>query len=68
MQPVVRRQSTVSRIETETFSTAEDNQDRVTIIVCSGERRTITENKVIGTFKLTGIRPARLGVPRIRCK
>ena len=47
------------------FSTAADNQTEVTIHVLQGERPMAAQNKSIGQFNLTGIAPARRGVPQI---
>ena len=51
--------------ESETFSTATDNQTEVTIHVLQGERPMAAQNKSIGQFNLTGIAPARRGVCQI---
>lgn len=51
--------------KTETFSTAADNQTEVTIHVLQGERPMAAQNKSIGQFNLTGIAPARRGIPQI---
>ena len=51
--------------KTETYSTAADNQTEVTIHVLQGERPMAAQNKSIGNFNLTGIAPARRGVPQI---
>ena len=51
--------------KSETFSTAADNQTEVTIHVLQGERPMAAQNKSIGQFNLTGIAPARRGVPQI---
>ena len=66
MRAIIPRQSSIPRTQAEIFSTAEDNQKGVTIVVCQGERRTTPENKVLGTFELLGIRPAKRGVPKIQ--
>ena len=51
--------------KSETFSTAADNQTEVTIHVLQGERPMANQNKSIGQFNLTGIAPARRGIPQI---
>lgn len=62
---IIPRQTAIPMVASEVFSTAEDNQSGVTIVVCQGERPTTPENKVLGTFELTGIPPARRGEPQI---
>jgi molecular chaperone DnaK len=49
----------------ETFTTAADNQPSVDIVIAQGERPMSRDNKVLGTFQLSGIAPARRGVPQI---
>ena len=56
---------TIPARKSETFSTAADNQTEVTIHVLQGERPMAAQNKSIGQFNLTGIAPARRGVPQI---
>lgn len=50
------------------FSTAEDNQSAITVVVTQGNRRIASENKQLGVFNLDGIAPARRGVPQINVK
>ena len=50
------------------FSTAEDNQTAITVIVTQGNRKIASENKQLGVFNLEGIAPARRGVPQINVK
>ena len=57
--------TTIPCKKSETFSTAADNQTEVTIHVLQGERPMASQNKSIGQFNLTGIAPARRGVPQI---
>jgi molecular chaperone DnaK len=47
------------------FSTAEDNQPAVTVVIAQGEREFVRDNKVLGQFNLEGIEPARRGQPQI---
>ena len=57
--------TTIACKKSEVFSTAADNQTEVTIHVLQGERPMAAQNKSIGQFNLTGIAPARRGVPQI---
>lgn len=50
------------------FSTADDNQTAITVIVTQGNRKIASENKQLGVFNLEGIAPARRGVPQINVK
>jgi molecular chaperone DnaK len=50
------------------FSTAEDNQTAITVVVTQGNRKVASENKQLGVFNLEGIVPARRGVPQINVK
>ncbi len=50
---------------TEVFSTAEDNQTAVAIVVLQGERERAADNRVLGRFRLENIRPAPRGVPQV---
>ncbi len=50
------------------FSTAEDNQTAITVVVTQGNRKIASENKQLGVFNLEGIAPARRGVPQINVK
>jgi len=63
--PLIERNTTVPTEKTKTFTTAEDNQPAVQIQVVQGERKMATDNKLLGTFQLTGIPPAPRGVPQI---
>ena len=65
MTPLIERNTTIPTTKTNIFSTAEDNQPAVDIMVYQGERPMARDNKLLGTFKLDGIRPARRGQPRI---
>ncbi len=65
MTKMIDANTTIPCKKTETFSTAADNQTEVTIHVLQGERPMASQNKSIGNFNLTGIAPARRGVPQI---
>ena len=65
MTVLIPRNTTIPVTKSQTFSTAEDNQPAVDIVVFQGERPMARDNKMLGHFKLDGIRPARRGEPRI---
>ena len=65
MTKLIDANTTIPCKKSETFSTAADNQTEVTIHVLQGERPMANQNKSIGQFNLTGIAPARRGVPQI---
>ena len=65
MTKMIDANTTIPARKVETFSTAADNQTEVTIHVLQGERPMAAQNKSIGQFNLTGIAPARRGVPQI---
>lgn len=65
MTPLITRNTTIPTTKSQIFSTAEDNQPAVDIFVFQGERSMARDNKMLGHFKLDGIRPARRGEPRI---
>jgi molecular chaperone DnaK len=65
MTKVIERNTTIPARRTEVFSTAEDNQPAVDIVVLQGERERAADNRVLGRFRLEGIRPAPRGVPQI---
>ena len=65
MTKLIEANTTIPCKKTETFSTAADNQTEVTIHVLQGERPMANQNKTLGQFNLTGIAPARRGVPQI---
>ena len=65
MTKMIEANTTIPCKKTEIFSTAADNQTEVTIHVLQGERPMASQNKSIGNFNLTGIAPARRGVPQI---
>jgi len=65
MTKVIERNTTIPVRRTEVFSTAEDNQPAVDIVVLQGEREKATDNRVLGRFRLENIRPAPRGEPQI---
>ena len=65
MTKMIEANATIPCNKTQVFSTAADNQTEVTIHVLQGERPMASQNKSIGNFNLTGIAPARRGVPQI---
>ncbi len=65
MTKLIDANTTIPCKKSEVFSTAADNQTEVTIHVLQGERPMAAQNKSIGQFNLTGIAPARRGVPQI---
>jgi molecular chaperone DnaK len=65
MTRVIDRNTTIPARRTETFSTAEDNQNAVDVVVLQGERERASDNRVLGRFRLEGIRPAPRGEPQV---
>jgi molecular chaperone DnaK len=65
MTKVIERNTTIPARRSEVFSTAEDNQSAVDIVVLQGERERAADNRVLGRFRLEGIRPAPRGVPQV---
>ena len=65
MTKLIDANTTIPCKKSQVFSTAEDNQPEVTIHVLQGERAMAAQNKSIGRFNLSGIAPARRGVPQI---
>ncbi len=62
---LIERNTTIPAKKSQVFSTAEDNQQAVTIRVFQGEREMAADNKLLGQFDLVGIPPAPRGVPQI---
>jgi molecular chaperone DnaK len=65
MTKVIERNTTIPARRTEVFSTAEDNQTAVDIVVLQGERELAADNRQLARFRLEGIKPAPRGVPQI---
>jgi molecular chaperone DnaK len=65
MTRIVERNTTIPARRSETFSTAADNQPAVDVVVLQGERERAADNRVLGRFQLTDIRPAPRGEPQV---
>jgi molecular chaperone DnaK len=65
MTKVIERNTTIPARRTEVFSTADDNQSAVDVVVLQGERERAADNRVLGRFRLENIRPAPRGEPQI---
>jgi molecular chaperone DnaK len=65
MTKIIERNTTIPARRSEVFSTAVDNQPAVDIVVLQGERELASDNRVLGRFQLTNIRPAPRGEPQI---
>jgi len=66
MTKLIERNTTIPTKREEIFSTAEDNQSAVDIVVLQGEREMARDNRVLGRFRLEGIRPASRGTPQVK--
>ena len=65
MTKLIKKNTTIPTKASQTFSTADDNQPAVTVVIAQGEREFVRDNKVLGQFNLEGIAPARRGQPQI---
>ena len=65
MTKVIDKNTTIPTKQSQTFSTADDNQAAVTVHVCQGERKQASANKSLGQFNLEGIEAAPRGTPQI---
>src|SRR3954467_7416706 len=65
MTKVIERNTTIPARRSEVFSTAEDNQTAVDVVVLQGERELAADNRQLARFRLEGIRPAPRGTPQI---
>ncbi|MFE1984482.1 molecular chaperone DnaK [Streptomyces mirabilis] len=65
MTKIIDRNTTIPVRRSETFSTAEDNQEAVDVVVLQGEREMATDNRILGRFQLKDIRPAPRGEPQV---
>ena len=65
MTKVIDKNTTIPTKQSQTFSTADDNQAAVTVHVVQGERKQASANKSLGQFNLEGIDPAPRGTPQI---
>jgi molecular chaperone DnaK len=65
MTRIIERNTTIPARRSEVFSTAEDNQSAVDVVVLQGERERAGDNRVLGRFRLENIRPARRGEPQV---
>lgn len=66
MTRLIERNTTIPSRREETFSTAEDDQTSVDVVVLQGEREMARDNRPLGRFRLEGIRPAARGIPQVK--
>src|SRR5208282_1837116 len=66
MTRLIDRNTTIPARREEIFSTAEDNQSAVDVVVLQGERELAKDNRVLGRFRLEGIRPGLRGAPQVK--
>lgn len=65
MTKIIERNTTIPTRKSQVFTTAEDNQNAVTIHILQGEREMAVDNRTLGRFELMGIPPAPRGIPQI---
>src|SRR3546814_9217030 len=65
MTKIIERNTTIPARRSEVFTTADDNQPSVEVVVLQGERELARDNRVLGRFSLQNIRPAPRGEPQI---
>ncbi|ACU75279.1 chaperone protein DnaK [Catenulispora acidiphila DSM 44928] len=65
MTKIIERNTTIPVRRSETFSTAEDNQSAVDVVVLQGEREMAADNRVLGRFRLENVRPGPRGEPKV---
>ncbi|HEV2819500.1 MAG TPA: molecular chaperone DnaK [Solirubrobacteraceae bacterium] len=65
MTKIIERNTTIPATRTEIFSTAEDNQSAVDVVVLQGERELAADNRQLARFRLEGVRPAPRGTPQV---
>src|SRR6202034_1895979 len=65
MTKVIERNTTIPARRSETFTTADDNQSAVDVVVLQGERERASDNRTLGRFRLENIRPAPRGEPQV---
>jgi len=68
MTKLIEKGTTIPTSKTQTFSTAQDNQVGVSVLIAQGEAELFSSNKLLGNFELGGIMPAPRGVPQIEIK
>lgn len=66
MTRLIERNTTIPSRREEIFSTAEDGQTAVDVVVLQGEREMATDNRMLGRFRLEGIRAATRGIPQVK--